>query len=80
MLRRLFSASDAVTLVSEGIIREGAHHVAEDKKEEINEMEASNLPDTELKTLVIWMLNELRGRTDKLSENFTKEICAEKER
>ena len=37
-------------------------------------MEAHNLSDTEFKTLVIRMLNKLRGRTDWLSENFIKEI------
>ena len=37
-------------------------------------METSNLPDAEFKTLVIKMLNELRGRVDELSENFNKEI------
>ena len=37
-------------------------------------METSNLPDAEFKTLVIRMLNELRGRVDELSENFNKEI------
>ena len=37
-------------------------------------METSNLPDAELKTLVIRLLKELRGRIDELSENFNKEI------
>ena len=31
-------------------------------KEELNEIDRSNLPDAEFKTLVIKMLNELRGR------------------
>ena len=37
-------------------------------------MESSNLTDAEFKTLVIKMLNELRGRIDELSEKFNKEI------
>ena len=34
-------------------------------------METSNLLDAEFKTLVIRMLNELKGRVDELGENFT---------
>ena len=37
-------------------------------------MESSNLADAEFKTLVIKMLNELRGSVDKVSENFNREI------
>ena len=37
-------------------------------------MEISNLSDEEFKTLIIRMLNELRGRVDELRENFNKEI------
>ena len=37
-------------------------------------MESSNLTDVEFKTLVIQMLNELRGSVDGFSENFNKEI------
>ena len=37
-------------------------------------METSNLPDVEFYTLVIRMLNELRGRVRELSENFNKEL------
>ena len=37
-------------------------------------MEPSHLPDAEFKTLVIRMVNDLRGRVDKLSQNFNKEI------
>ena len=33
-------------------------------------MEAGNLSDAEFKTLVIRMLNELRGRADVLIQNF----------
>ena len=40
-------------------------------EKELNKMEASNLPDAEFKTLVIRMLNELKGRVDELGENFT---------
>lgn len=36
-------------------------------------MEASNLPDTEFKTLFIGMLNELRERVDELRENLHTE-------
>ena len=39
-------------------------------EKELNKMEISNLPDAESKTLVIRMLNELRGRVDELRENF----------
>ena len=43
-------------------------------EKELNERETSNLPDTEIKTLVIRMLNKLRRRVDELSEDFNKEI------
>ena len=39
---------------------------------ELNKMEISNLLDTEFKTLVIRMLNELRERVDELSETSIK--------
>ena len=35
-------------------------------------METSSLPDAEFKTLVIKMINELRGRGFDLWENFNK--------
>ena len=35
---------------------------------------SSNLTDAEFKTLVINMLNELRGSVDEFSKNFNKEI------
>ena len=35
-------------------------------------MESSNLTDAEFKTLVIKMLNELRGRVGEFSENFKR--------
>ena len=38
-------------------------------------METSNLPDIEFETLVIRMLNELRGRINQLSENFQTIVC-----
>ena len=41
-------------------------------------MEANNLPDTELKALVIKMLREHRGRADEPSENFNKEITSKR--
>ena len=37
-------------------------------------METSNVPDAELKTLVLRMFNELRLSIDKLSENLIKVI------
>ena len=43
-------------------------------EKELNKMETSHLLDKEFKTLVIRMLNELRGIVDKLSENFKKYI------
>ena len=43
-------------------------------EKELNKIETSNLLDAEFKTLVITMLNELRGRVDALSENFNKEM------
>lgn len=36
----------------------------------LNEMEASNLPETEFKIMVVRMLNELRGRMDEHNENL----------
>ena len=43
-------------------------------EKELSKMETSNLPDAELKTLVIRMLGELQGKGDKLSENFNKKV------
>ena len=37
-------------------------------------LESSNLIDAEFKTLVIKMLNELRGSVDEFSNDFNKEI------
>lgn len=37
-------------------------------------MEISNLPDKELKVMVIKMLSDLRRRMDEYSENFNKEL------
>lgn len=42
-------------------------------------MESSNLPDTELKTMVIRMLNKLRGRIDEFSENLYRDRNHKKE-
>ena len=36
-------------------------------------MESSNLIDAEIKTLVIKMLNEIKGSVGELSENLNKE-------
>ena len=41
----------------------------------LNEMEASNLPETEVKIVVIRMLNELKGRMDKHDENLNRAIA-----
>lgn len=42
-------------------------------EKELNEMEISNLPNEEFKTLDIKMLNKLRITIDELSKNFNKE-------
>ena len=38
----------------------------------LNEMEASNLPETEFKIMVIQMLNELMGRMDEHNDNVNR--------
>ena len=43
-------------------------------EKELNKRKISNLPDAEFKTLVIRMLNELKGRLEELGENFNKEV------
>ena len=40
----------------------------ENSRKQVYKMETSNLLDVEFKTLVIRMLNELRGRVDELTE------------
>ena len=40
----------------------------------LSKMKTSNLLDAGFKTLVIRMLDKLRGRADELSENFNKKI------
>ena len=42
-------------------------------EKELGKMEANNLLDAEFKTLVIRMLNELRGREDELRTSTAKE-------
>ena len=42
-------------------------------EKELNKMETNNLPDAEFRTLVIRMLNELRGRVEKFSKNFNRD-------
>ena len=52
-------------------------HMKEQNKapeKERNKVEMSNLKDAEFKTLVIRMLNELKGRVDELSVNFNREV------
>ena len=46
----------------------------ENSPEELNAMEANNIPDTEFKVIVVKMLKELRGRMNELSENLNKYI------
>ena len=48
-------------------------------EKELNEMKTSNLPDAVFKTLVIRMLNELRGRTDGLRDKEIGSIKMEVE-
>ena len=40
----------------------------------LNELEATKIPGEDFNIIVIRMLQDLRGRTDDLSENFNKEI------
>ena len=50
-------------------------HVKERNKapeKELNKMETSDLPDAEFKTLILRMLNELRGRVDYSVRTLTK--------
>ena len=54
-------------------------HVPNEEQEktlekELNKMEAIDLPDAKLKTLVVRMFKELRGKIDELSENIHKKI------
>ena len=52
-------------------------HIKEHKKiteKALNKMKTSNIPEAELKTVVVRMLNEHRGKVDELNENFNKEI------
>ena len=42
-------------------------------EKELNKIETSNLLDAEFKTLVIRMLDELRGKVDEFSDKFNKE-------
>ena len=42
-------------------------------------MEATQIPDAELKIMVIRMVKKLRGRIDDLTENINKEIASTKE-
>ena len=44
--------------------------VIKTSEKELNKMETSKLLNAEFKTLVIGMLNELRGRADGLRANF----------
>ena len=41
-------------------------------EKQLEEMEESNIPDTEFKTIVIRMLKKFRGRMAELSENLNK--------
>ena len=42
----------------------------------LNEIEASNLPETEFKVMIIKMLNEHMGRMDEHNENLNREIVS----
>ena len=42
----------------------------------LNEMGATKIPDTQLKTVVVRMLKDLRERMDDLSENLKKGIVS----
>lgn len=42
-------------------------------------METGDLPDAELRTLVIRLLSELRGRVDTRSENINEELGTERQ-
>lgn len=43
-------------------------------EEKVSEVEISNLPDKEFKVIIIKMLKELRGRMEKHSKKFHKEL------
>ena len=43
-------------------------------KEEISQVETCNLPNKQLKVMIIKMLNDLRRRMDKHSEKIKKEL------
>lgn len=45
---------------------------------ELNEMEATKLPDAEFKTMVIRMFEDLRGTIDDLNENLNEEAVSSK--
>ena len=51
-----------------------SQRTGQNSRKKRNEMETSNLPDSEFKTLIIRMLNEFRGQVHELSENFNKKI------
>ena len=42
-------------------------------QKELNKIEASNLPDTEFKTIVIRILKELSGRMGEFNENLKRQ-------
>ena len=48
--------------------------IGENSRKRTKLNETSNLPDTEIKILVIRMLNAFKGRIDELSENINKSI------
>ena len=54
--------------------RQRSRNHMREKDRDPEKMESSNLIDAEFKTVVIKMLNELRGSVDEFSENFNKEI------
>ena len=47
-------------------------------EKELNEIEATKIPNAEFRTMVIRMLKNPRGRMDDFSENLNKEIVSMK--
>ena len=54
--------------------RQSSRNYMREQNRDPDIMESSNLTDAEFKTLVIKMLNELRGGIEELSEEFKNNI------
>ena len=50
--------------------------IEKSSERELNKVESSTLPDTELKIIIIKVFKELRGRMDEHSGNINKEIVS----